>query len=123
MERFLVTILAADLVDYLRLMEAGRAMPASLNTDRKVVEKPLVDHRGRVRGSAGDGLMREFACPVEAVRRAIEIQQEIEVHNTDLPEDRSMWFRIGVNLGDIVTDGGNHLGNAHGRIGQTCGFS
>lgn len=95
MERRLATILAADVGGYLRLIAAGRTMPASLNIYRKAVNKPLVDHRGRLRGRAGDGLITEREWPVEAARCAVEIQQEFEVHHSDLPEDRYRWFRMG----------------------------
>jgi class 3 adenylate cyclase len=61
-----------------------------------------VDFHGRVFGSAGDSVIAEFASPVEAVRCAAEIQQEIEARNANLPEDRRMHFRIGVNLGDVM---------------------
>jgi len=76
MERRLATILAADVGGSLRLIAAGRTMPASLNTYRKAINKPLMGHRGRLRGSAGDGLITELEWPVEAARFAVEIQQE-----------------------------------------------
>lgn len=122
MERRLATILAADVGGSLRLIAAGRTMPANLNTYHKAINRPLVDHRGRLRGSAGDGLITELEWPIEVARCAVEIQQEIEVHNSDLPEDRYRWFRIGADLGDVVADGGNHLGTPHDRSGRNCGL-
>jgi adenylate cyclase len=62
-------------------------------------------------GSAGDSLVAEFPSPVEAVRCAVDIQRELEAHNVDLPEDRRMRLRIGVNLGDVIVEGNNLLGD------------
>jgi class 3 adenylate cyclase len=62
-------------------------------------------------GGAGDSVIAEFASPVEAVRCAVDIQRELEAHNVDLPEDRRMRLRIGVNLGDVMVEGDNLLGD------------
>ena len=62
-------------------------------------------HRGRFVGSAGDSVLAEFASPVEAVQCAVEIQNELETRNAQLPERRRMEFRIGINLGDVIVDG------------------
>ncbi len=112
MERRLAAILAADVVGYSRLMEADEeATLATLNAYREIVDGLVADHRGRVFGSAGDSVIAEFASPVKAVRCAIAIQTDIEGRNTALPEDRRLRLRIGVNLGDVASDGGNLLGN------------
>ncbi len=112
MERRLAAILAADVVGYSRLMEADEeATLATLNAYREVIDRLVADHHGRVFGSAGDSVIAEFASPVEAVRCAAEIQQEIETRNANLPEDRRMRFRIGVNLGDVMAEGGNLFGD------------
>ena len=68
-------------------------------------------HKGRVFGSAGDSVIAEFASPVEAVRCATEIQLELDKRNADLPEPRRMRFRIGVNLGDVMVEGDNLMGD------------
>ncbi len=124
MERRLAAILAADVVGYSRLMEGDEeATLATLNAYRKVIDRLLVDHRGRVFGSAGDSVIAEFASPVEAVRCAVKIQQEIEVRNANLPEDRRMRFRIGVNLGDVMAEGDNLFGdgvNVAARLEALC---
>ncbi len=87
MERRLAAILAADVVGYSRLMEADEeATLATLNTYREVIDGLVVDRHGRVFGSAGDSVIAEFASPVEAVRCAVEIQQEIEARNANLPK-------------------------------------
>ena len=62
-------------------------------------------------GSAGDSVIAEFASPVEAVRCATEIQLEIDRRNADLPQPNRMRFRIGINLGDIIVDGANLMGD------------
>ncbi len=61
--------------------------------------------------SVADSIIAEFASPVEAVRCAVDIQRELEAHNVDLPEDRRMRLRIGVNLGDVIVEGDNMLGD------------
>ena len=112
MERRLAAILAADVVGYSRLMEADEeATLTTLNAYRHVIDGLIVDHRGRVFGSAGDSVVAEFASPVEAVRCAIAIQTDIEGRNADLSDDRRMRLRIGVNLGDVMAEGGNLFGD------------
>ena len=112
MERRLAAILAADVVGYSRLMEDDEeATLATLNAYREIIDRLVANHRGRVFGSAGDSVIAEFASPVEAVRCAVEIQQELESRNADLAEDRRMRFRIGVNLGDVVAENENLHGD------------
>ena len=124
MERRLAAILAADVVGYSRLMGGDEeATLTTLNAYREVIDKLVADHRGRVFGSAGDSVIAEFASPVEAVRCAVEIQQEIEARNANLPEDRRMRFRIGVNLGDVMAEGDNLFGdgvNVAARLEALC---
>ena len=78
---------------------------------REVIDGLIAQHQGRVFGSAGDSVIAEFASPVEAVRCATEIQLEIDKRNADLPEPNRMRFRIGINLGDVVVDGDNLMGD------------
>ncbi len=112
MERRLAAILAADVVGYSRLMGADEeATLATLNAYREVIDRLVVDLHGRVFGSAGDSVIAEFASPVEAVRCAIQIQQEIEARNANLSEDRRMRFRIGINLGDVMAEDDNLFGD------------
>ena len=112
MERRLAAILAADVVGYSRLMEADEEATArTLSTYREIIEGLVASHHGRVFGSAGDSVIAEFASPVEAVRCAVDIQRELGTHNVDLPEDRRMRLRIGVNLGDVMVEGDNLLGD------------
>ena len=112
MERRLATILATDVVGYSRLAEADEeATICALNACRQIIEKRVAEHRGRVFGSAGDSTVAEFSSPVEAVRCALDIQQELEARNADLPEDRRMRLRMGVNLGDVIVEGADLLGD------------
>ncbi len=112
MERRLAAILAADVVGYSRLMEADEeATVRTLSTHRAIIDGLVASHNGRVFGSAGDSFIAEFASPVEAVRCAVDIQRELEAHNVDLPDDRRMRLRIGVNLGDVIVEGDNLLGD------------
>ena len=112
MERRLAAILAADVVGYSRLVgEDEEGTLRMLSAYRQVIDGMVAAHRGRIFGSAGDSVIAEFASPVEAVRCAAEVQQELGKRNADLPEDRRMEFRIGVNLGDVVVEGDNLLGD------------
>ena len=111
-ERRLTTILAADVVGYSRLMEADEEATArTLRAYREIIDGLVADHRGRVFGSAGDSVVAEFPSPVEAVRCAVDIQRELEAHNVDLAEDRRMRLRIGINLGDVIVEGDNLIGD------------
>ena len=111
-QRRLATILAADVVGYSRLMgEDEEGTLATLRAYREAIDGLIAGHEGRVFGSAGDSVIAEFAGPVEAVRCATEIQLELEKRNADLPEPRRMRLRIGVNLGDVLVDGENLMGD------------
>jgi adenylate cyclase len=111
-ERRLAAILSADVVGYSRLMEADEeATIRALSTCRQNVDELVASHHGRVFSSAGDSVIAEFASAVEAVRCAAEIQRHQETQSADLPEDRRMRLRIGINLGDIVVEDGNLLGD------------
>jgi TolB-like protein/class 3 adenylate cyclase/3-mercaptopyruvate sulfurtransferase SseA len=102
----------SDVVGYSRLMEADEEATArTLSTCRENIEGLVASHHGRGFGSAGDSFIAEFASPIEAVRCAVNIQRELEAHNVDLPEDRRMRLRIGVNLGDVMVEGDNLLGD------------
>ncbi len=112
MERRLAAILAADVVGYSRLVHADEeGTLRALRAYREVIDGLVAAHRGRIFGSAGDSVIVEFASPVEAVRCAAEIQQELGQRNADVPVDRRMAFRIGVNLGDVVVEGDDLLGD------------
>ena len=103
-QRRLAAILVADVVGYSRLM--GRDEEGTLATltahRTKLIEPCIAEHRGRVVKTTGDGLLAEFASVVDAVRCAVAFQEGMAGRNTDVPEDRRIEFRIGVNLGDVI---------------------
>ena len=108
MERRLAAILAADVVAFSRLMgDNEETTLAQLKATRGLIDRLVAEHRGRVFGSAGDSVLAEFASPVEAVRCAVAIQQSVAAGNAGLAEERRMRFRIGINLGDVIVEGGN----------------
>ena len=105
-ERKLTTILSADVQGFSRLM--GKDEEATLRTlqsYREVTDTLIQQHRGRIVGTAGDSVLAEFVSVVDAVRCAVEIQQQLKARNADLPAHRRMEFRIGINLGDVMVDG------------------
>jgi adenylate cyclase len=106
LERKLTAILSADVAGYSRLMgDDEEATIRSLTDYRRAMANLIQQYRGRVVDSPGDNLLAEFASVVDAVNCAVEIQRELAERNAELPEDRRMEFRIGVNLGDVVTEG------------------
>jgi adenylate cyclase len=113
MDRRLAAILAADVVGYSRLMETDEAGTlAALKSRRKKVLDPLLArHRGRIVKTTGDGVLVEFASAVNAVQCAIELQKEMTAANGGVPDDRQIWLRIGVNLGDVVVEGSDLFGD------------
>ena len=105
-KRKLSAILSADVEGYSRLMgEDEDATIRTLTTYRELMSTIIQKHRGRVVDSPGDNLLAEFSSVVDAVRCAVEIQEEFRVRNAELPETRKMEFRIGINLGDVVEEG------------------
>ena len=111
-KRKLAVILAADVAGYSRLMGADEeATLKTLGTHREVIDGTIARHDGRIFATAGDSVVAEFASPVEAVRAAISIQQELAVRNAGLADGRKMHLRIGINLGDVMVEGENLLGD------------
>ncbi len=103
MERKLAAILSADAVGYSRLMaedEEGTAQ--AIAASRSQISDRVAQAGGRVVDAPGDNVLAEFPSVVDAVRCAVEIQEELEQRNAELPEDRRLLFRIGVNLGDVL---------------------
>jgi TolB-like protein/cytochrome c-type biogenesis protein CcmH/NrfG len=111
--RRLAAILAADVVGYSRLTEQDEAGTlAALKIRRSEVLQPLVSgHHGRIVKFMGDGVLVEFASAVDAVECAVQLQQGMEAGNADLPEDRRIRLRIGVNLGDVLVEGSDIYGD------------
>jgi adenylate cyclase len=104
-KRKLTAILSADVAGYSRLMEDNdEETIQSLNAYRNSMSTLIQQHRGRVVDMTGDNLLAEFSSVVDAVKCAVETQKEMSARNAELPENRRMLFRIGVNLGDIVEE-------------------
>ena len=112
-ERRLSAILAADIVGYSRLMEADEAGTlAAIRTLRQEVLDPLLaEHKGRIVKLMGDGAIVEFASVVDAVACAVALQKEVSVNQKDVPPDRRIAFRVGINLGDVVVEGDDLFGD------------
>lgn len=111
MERRLVTIMGVDAVDYSRLVrENEEATVDALEACLAIIRDSVREHRGRVFGGAGDSIIAEFASPSEAVRSAVEVQQRLEARNAAAHAQR-ITFRIGLNLGDVIDQDGNLLGD------------
>jgi TolB-like protein/class 3 adenylate cyclase/Flp pilus assembly protein TadD len=111
-KRKLTAIVSADVKGYSRLIgedEVGTIR--TLNIYKEVMANLIQQHHGRVVDAPGDNLLAEFASVVDAVECAVEIQKELKIRNTDLPENRKMDFRIGINLGDVIEEEGKILGD------------
>lgn len=103
--RKLTTILESDVVGYSQLMaEDEEATLATLRNYRNFIDSQISKHGGRIFNTAGDAVLAEFGSAVEAVRCAISIQEDLKVRNSELPEERQMWFRIGINVGDVMIE-------------------
>ena len=104
-KRKLTAIFSADVKGYSRLMgEDELATVAVLKEYRQVIAEYINRYQGRVIDSPGDNLLAEFASVVNAVECALAVQEEIKNRNTEVPKERRMEFRIGVNLGDVIQD-------------------
>ncbi len=113
MERRLAAIMVADVVGYSRLIrvdeEGTIAALQALRAD--LIDPKIAEHHGRIVKLMGDGMLAEFASVVDAVRAGVEIQQALAERNADLPENKRIEFRIGINLGDVVIDGDDIYGD------------
>ena len=110
--RKLTTIFCADVQDYTRLMgkdEEGTL--ATLRRYRDAMTRLIEAHGGRVINTWGDGVFAEFPSVVEAVRAAIDVQNELAGYNAAMDTEKQMLFRIGLNLGDVIADGNDLYGD------------
>jgi class 3 adenylate cyclase len=117
--------MAADVVGYSHLIEADEpGTLAALKNLRQVVLKPLLtEHRGRMVKLMGDGLIAEFGSIVSAVACAAAVQKQLALHQKNVPAQNRIVLRIGVNLGDVVVEGDDLLGdgvNVAARLEQIC---
>src|SRR6516164_4800258 len=111
--RRLTAILAADVAGYSRLMGADEEgtherLQAHL---RELVDPKITEHRGRTVKNTGDGFLAEFQSVVDAVRCAVEVQREMIDREPDVPDERRIRFRIGINLGDVIAEEGDIYGD------------
>jgi len=123
-KRKLTAILSADVKGYSRLMgedEVGTIR--TLEEYRQVMSGLIKKHRGRVVDSPGDNVLAEFASVVDAVESAVAIQKELKDKNAELPENRQMKFRIGINLGDVVEEGERIYGDGVNIAARIEGLS
>jgi len=112
MQRQLRAILSADVKEYSRLMAEDEMRTIhTLNAHRDIIASHVTSHLGRVVDSPGDNILAEFGSVLNAVQCAVEIQKELGVKNADLPSQRKMEFRIGINLGDVVLERGKIYGD------------
>ena len=97
--------MSADVKGYSRLMGQDETTTVrTLTSYREAMTILIEQHHGRIVDSPGDNVLAEFASVVDAVQGAVAIQRELKARNTDLPADRRMEFRIGINLGDIIVE-------------------
>ena len=124
-ERRLAAILAADIVGYSRLIEQDEAatLEAIKDLRREVIDPLLAGHHGRIVKLMGDGAIAEFGSVVDAVACAVAIQKDAAARQADTPPERRIVFRMGINLGDVVVEGEDLLGdgvNVAARLEQLC---
>ncbi len=112
-ERRLAAILAADVAGYSRLTGLDEEGTHARLQDhlRCLVDPKITEHRGRVVKNTGDGLLAEFSSVVEAVRCAVDVQRGMAERNADVPQERRIEFRIGINVGDVMLDRGDIFGD------------
>ena len=111
--RRLAAILAADVAGYSRLIGAdeGGTLDRLRALRRELLDPKIAEHRGRLVKTTGDGLLVEFGSVVDALRCAVEVQSEMTGHNTGVPPNKRIELRIGINVGDIVVEGGDIFGD------------
>jgi class 3 adenylate cyclase len=124
-QRRLAAILAADVVGYSRLMGADEigTLSALKGHRRELTDPTIAAHRGRIVKTTGDGALIEFASVVDAVGCAVAIQRAMISRNTEVPGDKRIVFRIGINVGDIIIDGDDIFGegvNIAARLETLC---
>jgi adenylate cyclase len=112
-QRKLAAMLAADVVCYSRLVEANETdtLAAFKKHLTELIEPSIKENRGRLVKTMGDGVLAEFGSAVDAVLSARSIQEGMGERNAEIPEERKILFRIGVNVGDIVIDGDDLQGD------------
>ena len=113
MERRLAAILAADVVGYSRLMGANEVATLNALSEIRIgmINGAISAGGGRIVKLMGDGILAEFSSVVSALESALKIQQAMAQRNVDVPEDRQIHFRMGVNIGDVLFEDGDVFGD------------
>ena len=110
--RKMAAIFAADVVGYSKLMASNEKLTLfRLKETRKITDKIIQELNGRIFSTAGDSIMAEFASPVDAMEAAISIQKEVSTKAKEIQDNITIEFRIGINLGDIMTQDDNLYGD------------
>src|SRR5947207_2777889 len=111
--RKLAAILAADVAGYSRLTGLDEEGTHARLQDhlRSLVDPKIAAHRGRIVKNTGDGMLAEFSSVVDAVRCALDVQLGMTQRNTEVPQEKRIEFRIGINVGDIIIDRGDIFGD------------
>ena len=111
-DRKLVAVAMADVVGYSRLMESDESgTHARLRELREFIVSKAAALRGRLVKTAGDGFLLEFASATAALRWAIDLQRELTARNASVADDAKLELRIGINLGDIIVEGDDIIGD------------
>lgn len=124
LERKLVAILAADVAGYSRMMgidEEGTL--ETLSAHRAIADALIAQHGGHICGTAGDSILAEFASVFAAVECAVDIQRDLAKANMTLTEERRMWFRIGINVGDVMVKDADIFGDGVNIAARLEGLS
>jgi TolB-like protein/Flp pilus assembly protein TadD len=113
LERRLSAILAADVAGYSRLMGVDEEATHVQLKDhlRTLVEPKIAEHRGRVVKNTGDGMLVEFSSVVDSLRCAVEVQRGMAARNSEVPHDKRIEFRVGINVGDVIIDENDLFGD------------
>ena len=123
-KRKLAAILSADIKGYSRLMgEDEEGTIRTLKAHLEVISGLIQHHQGRIVSTGGDSVLAEFSSVVDAVRCAVEIQKELRERNKTVVASRRLEFRMGVNLGDVVEEGDNILGDGVNIAARLEGLS
>lgn len=111
--RRLAAIFAGDIAGYSRLMGMDEEGTLRQLKDhrKKLVDPKIIEHRGRIVKTTGDGILVEFSSAVDAVRCAVDIQRAMAERNADIPSDKRIEFRIGINVGDIIIEDNDIFGD------------
>jgi adenylate cyclase len=123
--RKLIAVVHADMVGYSRLigLDDVGTLGRLKNLRSTLIDPAIAEHAGRIVNTGGDSLLIVFDSVDGAVRCAMKVQQQVPVHDGDLPPDRAIRFRVGINVGDVISDGTDVHGdvvNVAARLQAEC---